>query len=147
MQQRFVKSYQELSVRLHSSLSLFVFLQTVIGCWMPSDDCNRRGKSRRNAVRPLCLSYSLILLTLSLCCVRQDKQTGHSCSIQRSSGSGWACQLSNVVNKRKLKMTDGPRPEIKNKWKNGSLWNQHSRLMASLVHLALSGEHTSYSEV
>lgn len=28
----FVKSYQELSVRLHSSLSLFVFLQTVIGC-------------------------------------------------------------------------------------------------------------------
>lgn len=77
-----MKSYQELSVGLHSSLSLFVFQQTMIGCWVRSDDCNRRGKSRRNAVQPLCLSYSLILLTLSLWCVRQDKQAGHSCLIR-----------------------------------------------------------------
>lgn len=90
--QYFVKSYQELSVQLHSSVSLFVFLQTMIGCWVRSDDCNRRGKSRRNAVQPLCLSYSLILLTLSLCCVKQDKQTAHSCSIQH--------RLSNEVNLR-----------------------------------------------
>lgn len=88
MQQYFVKSYQELSVLLHSCLSLFVFLQTAIGCWTPSDDCNRRGKSRRNAVQPLCLSYSLILLTLSLCCGRQDKQTGHSCSIRHRPTAG-----------------------------------------------------------
>lgn len=80
--QYFMKSYQELSVGLHSSVSLFVFQQTMIGCWVQSDDCNRRGKSWRNAVQPLCLSYSLILLTLSLCCVRQDKQAGHSCLIR-----------------------------------------------------------------
>lgn len=60
------------SVGLHSSLSLFVFLQTAIGCRVASDAWNRRGKSRGNAVQPLCLSYSLILLTLSLCCARPD---------------------------------------------------------------------------
>lgn len=73
-----LKSSQEPRVQQHSSVSLFVFQQTMFGCWVQSDDCNRRGKSRRNAVRPLCLSYSLILLTLSLCCVRQDKHAGHS---------------------------------------------------------------------
>lgn len=132
MHQYFVKSYQELSVQLHSSVSLFVFLQTMIGCWVRSDDCNRRGKSRWNAVQPLCLSYSLIPLTLSLCCMRQHKQTGHSCSIQH-----WLSKkrLSNVVN-LKNKITD-----IKNKSTGRQdgfpmRWtNQHSWFMASLVHL------------
>lgn len=115
MHQHFVKS--EPSVRLHSSLSLFVFLQTAIGCWTPSDDCNRRGKSRRNAVQPLCLSYSLILLTLSLCCGRQDKQTGHSCSIQhRLTGDRHVCFLMWWISK-----TKSQKASISQKKKNGRM--------------------------
>lgn len=103
-------------------LSLFVFLQTVIGCWMPSDDCNRRGKSRRNAVQPLCLSYSLILLTLSLCCVRQDKQTGHSCSI-RSTVDRHVSFLMWWKPKEKERNHRRPPSQIyRTKWKNWPLF-------------------------
>jgi len=87
------------------------------------------GESRRNAVRPLGLGDSFNP-------PRRDKRTGHSSFDPASTGSS----------PPRVSMWRKESQDVKNKWENQSLTNQHSQPMASRVHLAIPDDPTLYSK-
>lgn len=96
MEQYFVKSYQELSVSAAfqaKPISYFCKQCLVVECRLMT--VTGEESQGRNAVQPLCLSYSLICLK-TLAGLREARQTERTFLFNSTStDSGSACQRAN----------------------------------------------------